>query len=156
MRNARNDIAELTKQPRGEVALWRSGAVVACRVHAPEVVGSNPTSAILRGSLMDRTLKRCHAPCDTDSNNSFFDGNEEMGVRFPPTQLIRISVLKPNMERWRNGRRGSYVQYVMFVALTAIYYSLGPASLMVQIHPSPFKAMAQMSLQIKKMRQLHE
>ena len=101
-------------------------------------------------------MSGCHAPCDTDSNNSFFDGNEEMGVRFPPTQLIRISVLKPNMERWRDGRRGSYVQYVMFVALTAIYYSLGPASLMVQIHPSPFKAMAQMSLQIKKMRQLHE
>lgn len=101
-------------------------------------------------------MSGCHAPCDTDSNNSFFDGNEEMGVRFPPTQLIRISVLKPNMERWRNGRRGSYVQYVMFVALTAIYYSLGPASLMVQIHPSPFKAMAQMSLQIKKMRKLHE
>lgn len=70
-------------------------------------------------------MSGCHAPCDTDSNNSFFDGNEEMGVRFPPTQLIRISVLKPNMERWRNGRRGSYVQYVMFVALTAIYYSLG-------------------------------
>ncbi len=116
MRNARNDIAELTKQPRGEVALWRSGAVVACRVHAPEVVGSNPTSAT-----------------HTD---------------------FRIEKL--NMERWRNGRRGSYVQYVMFVALTAIYYSLGPASLMVQIHPSPFKAMAQMSLQIKKMRQLHE
>lgn len=104
----------------------------------------------------ENIMSGCHAPCDTDSNNSFFDGNEEMGVRFPPTQLIRISVLKPNMERWRNGRRGSYVQYVMFVALTAIYYSLGPASLMVQIHPSPFKAMAQMSLQIKKMRQLHE
>lgn len=84
--------------------------MVACRVHAPEVVGSNPTP-----------------------------------------QLIRISVMKIeygiwNMERWRNGRRGSYVQYVMFVALTAIYYSLGPASLMVQIHPSPIKAMAQMSL----------
>lgn len=94
MRNARNDIAELTKQPRGEVALWRSGAVVACRVHAPEVVGSNPISAILRGSSMDRTLKRCHVPCGTDSNYSFFTGNEEMRVRFPPTQLIRISVLK--------------------------------------------------------------
>lgn len=39
-------------------------------------------------------MSGCHAPCDTDSNNSFFDGNEEMGVRFPPTQLIRISVLK--------------------------------------------------------------
>ena len=64
-------------------------------------------------------MSGCHAPCDTDSNNSFFDGNEEMGVRFPPTQLIRISVLKPNMERWRNGRRGSYVQYIMFVMLTA-------------------------------------
>ena len=58
--------------------------MVACRVHAPEVVGSNPTSAILRGSSTDRTLKRCHATSDTDSNNSFFDGNEEMGVRFPP------------------------------------------------------------------------
>lgn len=44
---------------------------------------------------------------------------EEMGVRFPPAQLIRISVLKLNMERWRNGRRGSYVQYIMFVMLTA-------------------------------------
>lgn len=64
-------------------------------------------------------MSGCHAPCDTDSNNSFFDGNEEMGVRFPPTQLIRISVLKLNMERWRNGRRGSYVQYIMFVVLTA-------------------------------------
>ena len=64
-------------------------------------------------------MSGCHAPCDTDSNNSFFDGNEEMGVRFPPTQLIRISVLKLNMERWRNGRRGSYVQYIMFVMLTA-------------------------------------
>ena len=42
-----------------------------------------------------------------------------MRVRFPPTQLIRISVLKLNMERWRNGRRGSYVQYIMFVMLTA-------------------------------------
>ena len=60
-------------------------------------------------------MSGCHAPCDTDSNNSFFDGNEEMGVRFPPTQLIRISVLKLNMERWRNGRRGSCVQYIMFV-----------------------------------------
>lgn len=64
-------------------------------------------------------MSGCHAPCDTDSNNSFFDGNEEMGVRFPPTQLIRISVLKLNMERWRNGRRGSCVQYIMFVVLTA-------------------------------------
>lgn len=94
--------------------------MVACRVHAPEVTGSNPVSAILRGSSMERTIMSgCHAPCDTDSNNSFFDGNEEMGVRFPPTQLIRISVLKLNMERWRNGRRGSYVQYIMFVMLTA-------------------------------------
>ena len=39
-------------------------------------------------------MSGCHASCDTDSNNSFFDGNEEMRVRFPPTQLIRISVLK--------------------------------------------------------------
>ena len=39
-------------------------------------------------------MSGCHAPCDTDSNNSFFTGNEEMRVRFPPTQLIRISVLK--------------------------------------------------------------
>lgn len=68
--------------------------MVACRVHAPEVVGSNPTSAILRGSSTDRTLKRCHAPSDTDSNYSFFTRNEEMRVRLPPTQLIRISVLK--------------------------------------------------------------
>ena len=68
--------------------------MVACRVHAPEVVGSNPPSAILRGSSTDRTLKRCHAPSDTDSNYSFFTGNEEMRVRLPPTQLIRISVLK--------------------------------------------------------------
>lgn len=30
-------------------------------------------------------MSGCHAPCDTDSNNSFFDDNEEMGVRFPPT-----------------------------------------------------------------------
>lgn len=67
----------------------------------------------------ENIMSGCHAPCDTDSNNSFFDGNEEMGVRFPPTQLIRISVLKLNMERWRNGRRGSYVQYIMFVMLTA-------------------------------------
>lgn len=29
-------------------------------------------------------MSGCHAQCDTDSNNSFFDGNEEMGVRFPP------------------------------------------------------------------------
>lgn len=28
-------------------------------------------------------MSGCHASCDTDSNNSFFDGNEEMGVRFP-------------------------------------------------------------------------
>ena len=98
MRNARNDIAELTKQPRGEVALWRSGAVVACRVHAPEVVGSNPTSAILRGSSTDRTLKRCHATSDTDSNNSFFDGNEEMGVRFRPSSLPRLPVMVNRME----------------------------------------------------------
>lgn len=34
-------------------------------------------------------MSGCHASCDTDSNNSFFDGNEEMRVRFPPTQLIR-------------------------------------------------------------------
>lgn len=63
--------------------------MVACRVHAPEITGSNPVSAILRGSSMDRALKRCHAPSGTDSNYSFFTGNEEMRVRFPPTQLIR-------------------------------------------------------------------
>ena len=34
-------------------------------------------------------MSGCHASCDTDSNNSFFDGNEEMMVRFHPTQLIR-------------------------------------------------------------------
>ena len=56
-------------------------------------------------------MSGCHAPCDTDSNNSFFDGNEEMGVRFPPTQLIRISVLKLNMERWRNGA-GQFFTFV--------------------------------------------
>lgn len=95
-------------------------------------------------------MSGCHAPCDTDSNNSFFDGNEEMGVRFPPTQLIRISVLKLNMERWRNGRRGSYVQYIMFVMLTANITAWGPASLLVQIQLSPIKAMAQTSLQINK------
>ena len=87
-------------------------------------------------------MSGCHASCDTDSNNSFFDGNEEMGVRFPPTQLIRISVLKLNMERWRNGRRGD---------ADSKYYSLGPASLLVQIQLSPIKAMAQTSLQINKM-----
>lgn len=27
-------------------------------------------------------MSGCHASCDTDSNNSFFDGNEEMMVRF--------------------------------------------------------------------------
>ena len=36
-------------------------------------------------------MSGCHAPCDTDSNNSFFDDNEEMGVRFPPTQLNTVS-----------------------------------------------------------------
>lgn len=29
------------------------------------------------------------------------------------------NAVKQNMERWRNGRRGSYVQYIMFVMLTA-------------------------------------
>ncbi len=28
-------------------------------------------------------MSGCHAPCDTDSNNSFFDGNEEMGGSIP-------------------------------------------------------------------------
>lgn len=37
----------------------------------------------------ENIMSGCHASCDTDSNNSFFDGNEEMMVRFHPTQLIR-------------------------------------------------------------------
>lgn len=50
-------------------------------------------------------MSGCHASCDTDSNNSFFDGNEEMMVRFHPTQLIRCLKAKSN-QRLNDSRLG--------------------------------------------------
>lgn len=74
-------------------------------VHIPKVVGSNPTSAILRGSSTDRTLKRCHVPSDTDSNYSFFNDHEEIEGSTPSHATHTVSRSKSN-QRLKVSRLG--------------------------------------------------